>query len=278
MLPSRPFLGIESIRCFVTGSWLLTLQCKLQVTIPTLLDVRLKGITTNQTSAMTLDFVAYNGIIDMFFYVKINFDFTTSGYIDKDIKIYPIKLPDLTSSFFPIRLILEIFIIAFTVGRLAKCMRAVYRVALAGIKKGKAGAFGHRLMVVLQAWEFWTRTTIFCWVEGSDETFLGFRQIKKELWKWTAISGWNWMRRPRRWNGSQPRFHPKKIKSPLSHFWGSLFCSFVEVLLFHILQHPFIIFDFLSGISTLVTLVMWYLALFVVFSFLDNNYWIYCLP
>lgn len=73
-------------------------------------------------------------------------------------------------------------------------------------------------------------------------------------------------------------FSPKKIKSPLSHFWGSLFCSFVEVLLFHILQHPFIIFDFLSGISTLVTLVMWYLALFVVFSFLGNNYWIYCLP
>lgn len=169
------------------------------VTIPTLLDMRLKGITTNQTSAMTLDFVAYNGIIDMFFYVKINFDFTTSGYIDKDIKIYPIKLPDLTSSFFPIRLILEIFIIAFTVGRLAKCMRAVYRVALAGIKKGKAGAFGHRLMVVLQ------------------------------------------------------------------------------VLLFHILQHPFIIFDFLSGISTLVTLVMWYsfvlLDLTQTFYFAESPAW-----
>lgn len=159
----------------------MTLQCKLQVTIPTLLDMRLKGITTNQTSAMTLDFVAYNGIIDMFFYVKINFDFTTSGYIDKDIKIYPIKLPDLTSSFFPIRLILEIFIIAFTVGRLAKCMRAVYRVALAGIKKGKAGAFGHRLMVVLQAWEFWTRTTILVGLRGVMKHFLDSGRSKKNF-------------------------------------------------------------------------------------------------
>ncbi len=150
MLPQRPFLGAYLYAALSQGvdCWL---KCKLQVTIPTLLDMRLKGITTNQTSAMTLDFVAYNGIIDMFFYVSINFDFTTSGYIDKDIKIYPIKLPDLTSSFFPIRLILEVFIITFTVGRLAKCMRAVYRVALAGIKKGKAGAFGHRLTVVLQA-------------------------------------------------------------------------------------------------------------------------------
>ena len=159
----------------------MTFQCKLQVTIPTLLDMRLKGITTNQTSAMTLDFVAYNGIIDMFFYVKINFDFTTSGYIDKDIKIYPIKLPDLTSSFFPIRLILEIFIIAFTVGRLAKCMRAVYRVALAGIKKGKAGAFGHRLMVVLQAWEFWTRTTILVGLRGVMKHFWDSGRTKKTL-------------------------------------------------------------------------------------------------
>jgi len=41
----------------------------------------------------------------------------------------------MTSAFFPIRLILEILIIAFTVGRLAKCMRAVYCVLLAGIKK-----------------------------------------------------------------------------------------------------------------------------------------------
>lgn len=130
---------------------------------------------------MTLDFVAYNGIIDMFFYVKINFDFTTSGYIDKDIKIYPIKLPDLTSSFFPIRLILEIFIIAFTVGRLAKCMRAVYRVALAGIKKGKAGAFGHRLMVVLQAWEFWTRTTILVGLRGVMKHFLDSGRSKKNF-------------------------------------------------------------------------------------------------
>ena len=59
----------------------------------------------------------------------------TGGYIDKEIKIFPIKLPDMTSAFFPIRLILEILIIAFTVGRLAKCMRAVYCVLLAGIKK-----------------------------------------------------------------------------------------------------------------------------------------------
>eukprot|EP00435_Cladocopium_sp_Y103_P030283 s2089_g7.t1 len=154
-----------------------------EVTIPALLEMRLKGIATNQTSKMTLDFVSYNGNIDMFFYVSINFDFTTSGYIDKEIKIFPIKLPDLTSAFFPIRMILEILIIAFTVGRLAKCMRAVYCVLLAGIKKllkGKAGTFGHRLFVAFQ------------------------------------------------------------------------------VLVFHIVQHPFIVFDFLSGITTVVTLVMWY--------------------
>lgn len=151
-----------------------------EVTIPALLDMRLKGIATNQTSKMTLDFVSYNRNIDMFFYVCINFDFTTSGYIDKEIKIFPIKLPDMTSAFFPIRLILEILIIAFTVGRLAKCMRAVYCVLLAGIKKGKAGTFGHRLFVAFQ------------------------------------------------------------------------------VLVFHIVQHPFIVFDFLSGISTVLTLVMWY--------------------
>ena len=65
----------------------------------------------------------------------IPFDDLSGGYIDKDIKIFPIKLPDLTSAFFPIRLILEILIITFTVGRLAKCMRAVYCVLLAGIKK-----------------------------------------------------------------------------------------------------------------------------------------------
>ena len=51
-----------------------------EVTIPALLDMRLKGIATNQTSKMTLDFVSYNGNIDMFFYVCINFDFTTSGW------------------------------------------------------------------------------------------------------------------------------------------------------------------------------------------------------
>ena len=51
-----------------------------EVTIPALLDMRLKGIATNQTSKMTLDFVSYNGNIDMFFYVSINFDFTTSGW------------------------------------------------------------------------------------------------------------------------------------------------------------------------------------------------------
>ena len=53
---------------------------RLEVTIPALLDMRLKGIATNQTSQMTLDFVSYNGIIDMFFYVCIKFDFTTSGW------------------------------------------------------------------------------------------------------------------------------------------------------------------------------------------------------
>ena len=151
-----------------------------EVTIPALLDMRLEGIATNQTQQMKLDFVAYNGYLDMFFYVAIVFDFTTSGYIDKDIKINPIKLPDLTSSFFALRLIIEIIIILFTVGRLSKCMRAVYRVALAGIKKGHAGSFGHRLVVVIQ------------------------------------------------------------------------------VLVFHILQQPSIFFDFLSGITTIVTLAMWY--------------------
>ena len=43
------------------------------------MDMRLRGIATNQTRQMTLDFVAYNGNIDMFFYVNINFEFTTSG-------------------------------------------------------------------------------------------------------------------------------------------------------------------------------------------------------
>lgn len=153
------------------------------VTIPALLEMRLNGIATNQTREVKLDFVAYNGFLDMFFYVAIVFDFTTSGYIDKAINVNPIKLPDLSSSFFPIRLILEIVIILFTVGRLSKCMRAIYRVALAGINKGNKGqakAFGHRLIVVIQ------------------------------------------------------------------------------VLVYHILQQPSILFDFLSGITTIVTLVMWY--------------------
>ena len=35
------------------------------MTIPALLDMRLNGIVTNQTRSMTLDFVAYNGNIDM---------------------------------------------------------------------------------------------------------------------------------------------------------------------------------------------------------------------
>lgn len=43
-----------------------------------MLDMRLKGILTNQTRSMVLDFVAYNGNIDVFFYVAIGFDFTTS--------------------------------------------------------------------------------------------------------------------------------------------------------------------------------------------------------
>ena len=33
-----------------------------------------------------------------------------------------------------------------------------------------------------------------------------------------------------------------------------------QVLVFHIVQHPFIVFDFLSGISTVLTLVMWHLG------------------
>ena len=45
--------------------------------------------------------------------MAIVFQFTGSGYIDKAINVNPIKLPDLSSSFFPIRrltdpLILEV--------------------------------------------------------------------------------------------------------------------------------------------------------------------------
>ena len=78
------YVCIVYIYIYTCASIIHTQQCSSknpsEVTIPALLDMRLKGIATNQTSKMTLDFVSYNGNIDMFFYVCINFDFTTSGW------------------------------------------------------------------------------------------------------------------------------------------------------------------------------------------------------
>ncbi|CAE7034290.1 pkd2 [Symbiodinium natans] len=143
-------------------------------------DMQLNAIVTNQTQQVAIDFVAYNGNVDIFFYVAIVFDFTLSGFIEKDILVETIKLPDIQSPLFALRLFLEIVVIIFTISRLALALREVYRATLAGIRKGKASKFGERL--------------------------------------WVAI----------------------------------------QVISFRVLGNPFVLLDFLSGITTIVTLVMWY--------------------
>ncbi|CAE7643873.1 unnamed protein product, partial [Symbiodinium pilosum] len=146
----------------------------------TLRDMQLNGIVTNQTRELAIDFVAYNGNIDAFFYVAVVFQFTTSGFVEKDIHVDTIKLPDIRSGMFALRLFLEIVVIVFTISRLALALRGVYRATLGGIRKGKASKFGERLFIVLQ------------------------------------------------------------------------------VIAFRVLGNPFVLLDFLSGITTIVTLVMWY--------------------
>eukprot|EP00439_Symbiodinium_sp_Y106_P075676 s2045_g15.t1 len=129
-----------------------------------LFDMQLNGIVTNQTSQLAIDFVAYNGHVDlqtaiqaysdMFFYVAIVFDFSISGYVEKEILVETIKLPDVSSGLFAVRLFLEIVVIIFTISRLALALREIYRATLAGIRKGKASKFGERLWVAIQVITF----------------------------------------------------------------------------------------------------------------------------
>ncbi|CAE7308693.1 pkd2 [Symbiodinium necroappetens] len=175
------------------------LSVDYSATTGALFDMQLNGIVTNQTSQLAIDFVAYNGHVDMFFYVAIVFDFSISGYVEKDILVETIKLPDVSSSLFAVRLFLEIVVIAFTITRLALALREIYRATLAGIRKGKASKFGERL--------------------------------------WVAI----------------------------------------QVITFRVVGNPFVLLDFLSGITTIVTLVMWYsfvlLDLTQSFFFAESPVW-----
>eukprot|EP00440_Ansanella_granifera_P076369 gb/GFBE01082876.1/.p1 GENE.gb/GFBE01082876.1/~~gb/GFBE01082876.1/.p1 ORF type:complete len:1545 (+),score=371.86 gb/GFBE01082876.1/:1-4635(+) len=114
-------------------------------------DMEFKGLASNQTRQMALEFVVYNGNFNMFVYVAIIFDFTPSGLIEKRMDLEAVRLPE-TSGGAIGRIFLEIAVMLFTVSYLALSLRGMYKAVLNMSRKGrlKSYSFLQRFITVLQ--------------------------------------------------------------------------------------------------------------------------------
>ena len=245
MLPSRPFLGIESIRCFGHRELIVDSSVQTAGYYPNALGHALKRhyYKSNQR-----DDLGFCGLQWHHWYVLLCEDqlrfyhqwLHWQGHQD---------LPNQTA-----RSDLQFFPDSSHSGDFHHCLhgRSFGQVHACRISSG-IGRDQKR-----QGWRFWPSPhgcSAGVGVLDSDNNFfVGLRGVMKHFWD-SGRSKKNFESGQQSQGGTEwddqggemevnHVFTPKKIKSPLSHFWGSLFCSFVEVLLFHILQHPFIIFDF----------------------------------
>mmetsp|Transcript_96609 Transcript_96609/g.171796 ORF Transcript_96609/g.171796 Transcript_96609/m.171796 type:complete len:1541 (+) Transcript_96609:113-4735(+) len=124
--------------------------CMLSVdqakTTQTLMDMALKGIVSNQTKEVAIEFVSYNGNVDLFLYTAVVFEFNPSGVFEKRIDSEAIRMPSRGL----LMMSLEALVTAFSVAYLALSLRGAYRAVLNLNRKLQSGKLLLRFILTVK--------------------------------------------------------------------------------------------------------------------------------